>query len=298
MGWDIDFCGWTMPKKLILCLDGTSDQLGLNRPTNPAKVFEMLDLDDPARQIGYYDPGVGTLPSSTARGRIGRTLSVVGQLAFGYGLRTNVTEAYTWLMNNYRPDDKVYIFGFSRGAFTARALAAILSSPGLLRSGSDNLVDYAIKEYGSRRSFRATATGDASSTDDQDHASEFADTLCWGTRKDPMNPEGSLSPGMALDGAQRVHAIPLEFVGVWDTVFAGPAMSGWPGISVLPNVRRLRHAVSIDERRLPYRAVLVTPREGFEEVWFAGVHSDVGGTFPDSRLATVALKWVLGEVCT
>jgi Uncharacterized alpha/beta hydrolase domain (DUF2235) len=90
----------------------------------------------------------------------------------------------------------------------------------------------------------------------------------------------------------------VEYVGVWDTVFAGLGMSTWPGVSTLPNGRRLRHAVSIDERRPPFREVRVVPREGFEEVWFAGVHSDVGGTFPDCRLATIALKWVFEPVCT
>ena len=108
-------------KNLVLCLDGTNDEIGVTRPTNPAKVFEMLDLDNPSAQVAYYDPGVGTLPSPTAVSALGRFASRCGELAFGWGIKAKLTQAYTWLMNTYRPGDRVYLFGFSRGAYTARA---------------------------------------------------------------------------------------------------------------------------------------------------------------------------------
>lgn len=285
------------PRKLVVCLDGTNDEIGRGRPSNVAKVFEMLDLDHPDEQLAYYDPGVGTLPSSNTRGKIARAADVLAGLAVGYGLRANVSQAYTWLMNNYRPGDRVYVFGFSRGAFTARALVSMLECPGLLRSGSDNLIDYAVQNYASRAKLQGNAP---------DGIRAFADSFCWGTFTDPMSvkPPDDKSDGMDLDAATRIHAVPVEYLGIWDTVYAGfvlpdrtgDALRKWSGIRTLGNVRQLRHAVSMDDRRLPYRPVLVEPRDEFREAWFAGVHSDVGGTFENCQLAMISLKWVFDPV--
>ncbi len=278
-------------KNIVICLDGTSNQIGSSsQPTNVAKVFEMLDLDDPSHQVAYYDPGVGTLPATGAIGNIGRGLSMVRQLAFGSGMKQNISQAYGWLMDTYQPGDRIYIFGFSRGAYTARAFAAMLGRPGLLRSGSLNLVDYAVREY-TRRGHDAKAN---------DRAWAFADATCWGTEADPMNTADSLP---AIPAEDRRHAVPVEYLGVWDTVkaagFLGIGRIEWPDIRTLWNVRKLRHAVSLDERRRPFREYLVqTPRPaGFAEAWFAGVHTDVGGTHLDeAQLSTIALKWVIDPV--
>src|ERR1700712_4936666 len=134
-------------RRIVMCLDGTGDQIGVSRATNVAKVYQMLDLRQPDEQIAFYDPGVGTLPAPTARGKVGRSFSRMGELAFGVGLRANLTQAYAWLMQHYHPGDELYVFGFSRGAYTARALVGMLARPGLLRPGSDNLVDYAVALY-------------------------------------------------------------------------------------------------------------------------------------------------------
>jgi uncharacterized protein (DUF2235 family) len=279
------------PKKLVVCLDGTRNQIGAGRPTNPAKVFQMLDLDSPTQQMAYYDPGVGTLPSATMRGKVAQRASQVAQMVVGFGMKANMTQAYTWLMQNYQPEDKVYIFGFSRGAYTARALVGLLARPGLLRSGSDNLVEYAVNEYVKRRP--------ASGADDEppsDEVKQFADALCWGTPRHLLDPDSSYCP----TEWDRIHSIPVQYLGIWDTVEAsgvgGIGEVRWPITKTLWNVKRLRHAVSIDESRTPYREFLVKPRDGFEEVWFSGVHSDVGGTFPEADLSTIALKWVIDGV--
>jgi uncharacterized protein (DUF2235 family) len=279
------------PKKIVVCLDGTGNQIGSSEPTNVAKIFQMLDLRDPKVQIAYYDPGVGTLPASSARGRVGRFTSVLGQLAFGNGLQTNLTQAYTWLMHHYQPNDQIYVFGFSRGAYTARALTGMLTRPGLLRPGSENLVEYAVGEYVNNRTI-----------DDRvkKGIQNFADAFCWGTEKIPLFPEW---PEPALFH-EDWHCVPVEYLGVWDTVKAtGFLQFGdlqWPFTRNLRNVRRARHAVSIDERRLPYREYLAKPSSHLEEVWFAGVHSDVGGTFEDPeekpRLSTIPLKWIADAV--
>lgn len=278
-------------KNIVICLDGTSNQIGSSsQPTNVALVFEMLDLDQPTQQVAYYDPGVGTLPATGAIGNIGRSLSMVRQLAFGSGMKQNISQAYTWLMDNYTPGDRIYIFGFSRGAYTARAFAGMLGRPGLLRSGSLNLVDYAVREYTRR----------GKGTKANDRAWSFADATCWGTAADPMNkPDGVPS----IPAGDRRHAVPIEYLGVWDTVkaagFLGIGRIEWPDTRTLWNVKRLRHAVSLDERRRPFREYLVHPDSpaGFEEAWFAGVHTDVGGTHLDeAQLSTIALKWVFDPV--
>ncbi|MCW2540688.1 MAG: hypothetical protein JWN95_2413 [Frankiales bacterium] len=280
------------PRKLVICLDGTGQQIGSPaQPTNVAKIFQMLDLTDATRQLAYYDPGVGTLPSTTARGKLARAMSRVMQLAFGWGLRTNLSQAYVWLMQHYQPGDEIYIFGFSRGAYTARALAGILTRPGLLRPGSDNLVDYAIREYATNRRV------------DDDHKQRrngieaFSDAFCWGTERNPLFPAGWIGPAHHEDW----HCVPVTYMGVWDTVeatgFMGFGRLKWPFTYQLFNVQKIRHAVSIDEHRRPYKQLLIAPRPTVQEVWFAGVHSDIGGTFDDDpALAEIALKWVVDGV--
>ncbi|WP_243062097.1 DUF2235 domain-containing protein [Humibacter sp. RRB41] len=282
------------PKNIVICLDGTSNELDYH-PTNAAKVFMMLDLDRPAEQVAYYDPGVGTLPSATARGVIGKWLSRAFGLAFGFGMRGKVSQAYDWLMERYHPGDRVYIFGFSRGAFTARALVGLLARPGMLRSGSSNLVAYAVQEY-----VKPAGTKKAIARRTRE-AKAFADALCWGTPGQPVAAaSGGFHPDVPAKLGKDIHAVPIEYLGVWDTVeawFGGLGSLEWPDTKSLWNVKRLRHAVSINEERRPFRYVPVDPRGGFEEVWFPGVHCDVGGTFENHDLAAIALKWVFDGVC-
>jgi len=281
------------PKNIVICLDGTGNQIGGSRlPTNVGKIYQMLELQLPDQQIGYYDPGVGTLPASTAHGRVGRWLSQGMQLAFGRGMRANLTQAYTWLMQHYQPTDKVYIFGFSRGAYTARALAGMLIRPGLLRPGSDNLIDYAMAEYASKRQLTPAS---------RERIADFADSFCWGTQHSPMSPDWSAITKKPAANKEDIHSVPIEYMGLWDTVkaagftrFAGDVR--WAFTDELWNAKSIRHAVSLDERRFPYKYESIERREGVEEVWFAGVHSDIGGTFDNYDLATIAFKWIVDGV--
>jgi uncharacterized protein (DUF2235 family) len=272
-------------KRIVICLDGTANQIGAGNPSNVAKLFAMLTKDDPS-QLAYYDPGVGTLAPASAHTGLHRTLSLLYMRAVGAGLKTNVSEAYQYVMQHWRPGDEVVIFGFSRGAYTARALAGMLLRPGLLKPGSDNLVPYAVEKYAINRDFKP---------DEYTRWGEFAKAFCWRTENE------SLFETVRQNNPQQVwhYAIPIAYMGLWDTVKAAGFLRfgtlRWPYTVSLPNVARIRHAVSIDERRRPYREYLVQhhPR-GLEEMWFAGVHSDVGGTFdPDHKLATIALKWVV-----
>ncbi|MDT5088290.1 MAG: hypothetical protein QOG47_997 [Mycobacterium sp.] len=269
-------------KRIVLCFDGTSNQIGAGNLTNVAKLFEMLDKNNPASQLAYYDPGVGTLaPAHTS---LPSTLALLFEQAFGIGLKHNVAQGYRYLMQHWRPGDAVYIFGFSRGAYTARALAGMLLRPGLLRPGSENLLPYAVEKYAINRYF---------TQDEYANWAQFARAFCWRTENEPLfDTVKQNSPNQVWH-----YAIPVAYLGLWDTVKAAGFLRfgnlRWPYTRALPNVARIRHAVSIDEQRRPYREYLVERHPmGLEERWFAGVHADVGGTFPDNRLATIALKWV------
>jgi uncharacterized protein (DUF2235 family) len=259
-------------KNIVVCLDGTGNQLKAKGNTNVVRLYEMLDLSDPSRQIAFYDPGVGTFSAQGAWTPLARRVTKLAGLAVGMGLRTNLAEAYTYLMQHYEPGDKLYIFGFSRGAYSARALAGLLGVVGLIRPGSENLVPYAVGLYTRNKDLSA---------DDWSQIHQFA---------------GAFSP--KIDG--RI-GIPVEFMGVWDSVKAAGVLRWnlrWPYTRQIPNVATVRHAVSIDEKRRPYHEYLVEPRPGhqtpvIDEVWFAGVHSDVGGTFEDDpRLSEITLKWM------
>lgn len=263
-----------MGKRIVICLDGTGNELkAKNANTNVVALYDLLDLDDPAEQVAYYDPGVGTFSSPGAWTPPARLASRVAGLAFGAGLRANLAEAYTYLMRVYQPGDRIYLLGFSRGAYTARALAGLVHAIGIFRPGAENLVQYAVSSYVRQEKTKA----------DWDQLTYFR----W-VFSHPA-PEG-------------MKHIPIEFLGIWDTVKATGWLrwdQKWPWTRSIVNVRTVRHAVSIDEYRKPYRHYAAVPdpasevKPDIDEVWFAGVHSDVGGTFPDnSDLARIALKWM------
>jgi len=282
------------PRNLVLCLDGTAGQVRGPGDSNSVRIYELLDLRDPERQLAYYDPGVGTFSSPGAWTPFARWFSRVGGLIWGGGLRQNLGEAYTWLMQTYRPGDRIFVFGFSRGAFTARALTGMLRVIGLMRPGSENQVQYAIALYARR----------------------------GGEGAIPWKEVHRFSRLFARRVDDR-STIPVHYLGIWDTVKAMGLVRvapKWPYTRTTPNARRIRHAVSIDERRRPFSEYLFTPEEGdrvrksekpeegeegeesreveetqqVEEVWFAGAHADVGGTYPsESELSTITLKWIL-----
>lgn len=268
-----------MGRNLVVCLDGTGNQVGNHRPsTNVVTTFQLADVRNENMQLAYYDPGVGTF-SPSGFTAAGRWLSRLAGLAFGLGLKDNVTQAYAWLMENWRPGDRVYLFGFSRGAYAVRVLVGLLNQPGLLRPGSENLIPYAYQQYRSHRGHELDG--------------EFSSSFCW--RPTPVLTD---LPPEARDTS--AHSVPIAYVGLWDSVAASGMFRSnhLPSTADLPNVARVRHAVSIDEARVPFRVGLVTPRpwdaDSMEEVWFAGVHSDVGGTFEnDTVLSRTACKWVI-----
>ena len=300
-------------KNLVICLDGTANNIRVNGNTNVVRALRAFSENrdeehDPGctgqtqaggadccqgyrpRQLLYYDPGVGTFSSSKVWTPIGRLMSRLSGLAFGTGLKTNLAEAYTFLMNNWNPGDRIYIFGFSRGAFTARALAGLLHKIGIPRRSSENLVEYAIREYARRKKVWDDA--------DTEEARSFRVTVC--RLADPKNDTvvGAGEAG-ALTGDQidEMFSVPVAFIGLWDTVSA-PGIFGrsmlFDDSDDLPNVEQGRHAIAIDEWRRPYKEQPVGKKSSVEELWFAGVHSDVGGSSSKgSGLGNITLMWVL-----
>lgn len=251
-----------MPKNIVICCDGTGNRFG-RRNTNVTKLFTVLDLSDTARQVGFYDPGLGTLGAPGALTKITKGVTKVLGLAVGYGLAQNIEDAYVYLMNNYDDGDDVFLFGFSRGAYTARAVAGVLKMFGLLRRGNENLVPYIVSMLRAR------------SPDFQ---------IAYKFKK-------------AFSRECKPH-----FVGVWDTV----SSVGWiynpvtiPYSARNPDIGIGRHAVSVDERRCFFRQNLwkPDPQQDIRQVWFSGVHSDVGGGYPEpeSGLSKIAFQWMLRE---
>ncbi|RPI23049.1 MAG: DUF2235 domain-containing protein, partial [Actinobacteria bacterium] len=220
-----------MAKNIVLCLDGTGNQLKAKGNTNVVLLYQMLDLSDPEAQVAFYDPGVGTFAATGAWTRLSQKLSKLLGLAFGLGIKDNIAEAYRYLMGHYRPGDRVFVFGFSRGAFTARALCGMSYRAGMMQPGAENLVPYLVSRY---------TKGGRWSDEDWKNVDQFAKTF-------------SHDHGGSL-------AMPVAFLGLWDSVKALGYLRwdpSWPYTRQLPNARVIRHAVSIDEKRRPYPEYLV-----------------------------------------
>lgn len=245
-------------KNIVICCDGTGNEYGRNN-TNVVETYALVEKD--REQIAYYDPGVGTGGWDYHEDR--RGLRAKGDQVTGEGLQKNVEDAYRRLMQCFEPGDRVYLFGFSRGAFTVRSLAGMLHRCGLLNPGDGNLVEYASRIYNTRDN------GD-------DVAAGFRSTFARGC--------------------------PVEFIGVWDTVESLVLNAGrkWHDHTLNPEVKFAYHALAIDERRrdflpCPWDESNVADGQTLEQVWFAGVHSDVGGWYEERGLSNVALHWMLGK---
>ena len=275
-------------KNIIICLDGTGNQYGEDL-SNIVKLFRMIVRTQGA-QVAYYDPGVGTMGDPIYKTLIARKINKVLGLAFGRGLTKNLIEAYTYLMEHYDNGDRIFLFGFSRGAYTARALAAFIKQCGLFEKGSENLIPYAMKLF-----LKKSPTAS-----DFKMLSGFRSTYGRQFRKvdDPKYPQR-----VVKNRENPYHwQLRIHFLGLFDTVKS----YGWVRNPVKlsdesknPSVLHLRHALALDERRIFFRQLhwISSPNQDCKEVWFPGVHSDVGGGYPEkeSGLSKIALEWMVHE---
>jgi uncharacterized protein (DUF2235 family) len=270
-----------VPKNVVLCCDGTDNKFGA-RNTNVVRLVQALERDEQT-QVVYYDPGIGTMPQPSFADRWKARLNNLLDSAFATGLASKVETAYTHLMEVWEPGDRIFLYGFSRGAYTVRVLAGMLHQIGLLPRGSENLVPYAMQYFGALRA----AEDDQHSAQAKayfDLCDQFRETFA---RVVPHRSDRS---------------VPVHFLGVWDTV----SSVGWlwepqryPFSSHNPSIEIVRHAVSIDERRCMFRQNLfgAVPGQDLGELWFPGVHSDIGGGYSeaDGGLWQAPFDWIVAE---
>jgi uncharacterized protein (DUF2235 family) len=259
-----------MARRIVICADGTwntPDQLdqGERRPSNVVKVVRTVRpvARDGTPQILYYHEGVGTSWSLLDRWLGGGA---------GVGLDQNVRHAYRFLVDNYEDGDELFLFGFSRGAYTVRSLAGLIRNSGILHKRFAAMVPDALDLYRRR---------DTSAHPKSAEAETFREKYARSTR--------------------------IKFIGVWDTVGA----LGVPGrlftrskrrryefhdVELSSYVDNAFHALAIDERRKPFAPALWkvkdVPAQRVEQTWFAGVHTNVGGGYADSGLSDLAFQWM------
>ena len=274
-------------RNLVVCCDGTW-QAARNR-TNVWRLFELLDLPDEQK---VYVEGVGT----------GGLLNRLEGALTAAGLERTLLQGYRFLVDRYQAGDRISLFGFSRGAYTARSLAGMIGRVGIVdRTGlDDGQRDAAVRRaYERYRALRA----------------ELRDQRSDGRR---TGPEMVVAPGsdeLPLVYHPDSPDIPVAFIGVWDTVGALgiPSYIGVPdlfgtrkryeflNVVLDPRIPHARHAVALDEMRGPFRPTLwkhepgAAPTQDIEQVWFPGDHQDVGGGRTDTRLSDGTLQWMVVE---
>ncbi|MFD1811506.1 DUF2235 domain-containing protein [Rhodococcus gannanensis] len=275
-----------MPKRLVVCCDGTWNSPDEKNPTNVSKIALAIAPSDASgkEQRTYYGSGVGTRKNERFRGG-----------AFGVGLSRDVRNAYRFLVDNFEPGDEIYFFGFSRGAFTARSTAGFVARCGILRREHTHRIDEAYALYRSK--------------------------------KKSAGREGIES---ILFRRAYSHETWIRFVGVFDTVGSlGIPLNLWRLSGLInrrwqfhdtelsPTVDSAFHALAIDEKRRPFRPTVWAPKKDdtktgpgedvtpppdprrgrppqqIEQVWFAGVHKDVGGGYAKHSASDITLQWMV-----
>ena len=260
-----------MNKRIVICADGTWNRpekdLKVDFPTNVlrlARAISPMAADGKPQQV-FYDWGVGSYYDEMIGGATGR------------GLHKNIMDGYRYIVQNYSPGDEIYLFGFSRGAYTVRCLCGLINNCGILKRPDARLIQQAFDHY-KKSSAPFAPSGDKSVEFRQKHSHESRE---------------------------------IKFVGVWDTVGAMGIPISFLGLfedkdefydtKIGRNVRVARHALAIDEHRSDFEPTIWQLRDNMDmqQVWFAGAHSNIGGSYqPDkdgSLLSDNALAWMIAE---
>lgn len=281
-------------KNIVICFDGTWNSIDAQYPTNVVKTAQMISARTSSNvaQVVFYDQGVGSSRTPFA--------SSINQLlggAFGAGLLDNIEDAYRFLNLNYAPGDRIYLFGFSRGAFSARSFGGLLRTCGILRKEHIAHAQEALDIYQHR---------DAKAGADAPNCTAFRAQYAI----------ASSSPG---DGQ---HPLAVQYVGVWDTVGSLGIPAGFVfadtfnqryqfhDLSLSRIVQHARHAIAIDERRLTFKPTLWDNLDTLNEAasnasrsldggqpylqqWFPGDHATIGGGGDVNGLWQASLVWVV-----
>ncbi len=272
-----------MPKNIVICSDGTGNSALKGRGTNVFKLYEAVDLSEPKenpsrpQQVAFYDDGVGTDNL--------KLLRLAGG-AFGFGLSRNVKQLYTELARVHEHGDNIFLFGFSRGAYTVRTLAGLIVDCGIPKYSSDGELRKAVKDAFKKHRRRYK------------RFMRMRNLL-----QKEKKPDGSVSQ----DNDDRK----VKFIGVWDTVDAvgfpiDEIADGWnqviypfkfPDFTLSPLVEKACHAICIDDERHTFHPVMWNEHgekgNRIEQVWFSGVHSNVGGGYEKQGMSLVALYWMM-----
>lgn len=287
-----------LAKNIIVLCDGTSNEVSEDR-TNILRLYGTLKKD--STQLVFYDPGVGTFGAESSISYYYRRGTEIWGLASGWGIDQNVKETYQFIAKHYNDGkrdgkkvdepDKIYIFGFSRGAYTARVLAGFIHAYGLVPEENMNLLDYGYRAYKNIGS-----DGD----DSKASKAAFAEVNLFQKMLRPIHPV-------------------ITLLGLFDTVGSvieagrnGPRLRSHAFTKSNRSVAHVRHAVGIDERRTMFTPQLFPSgkdhwpdyfqeksavAQDVNEAWFSGVHGDVGGGYPEKRseLAKIPLSWMIEE---
>lgn len=267
-------------RQLVVCCDGTwntpdQEENGVPVPTNVVRLYNSLAEQDGQGnpQLSYYHPGVGTEGSWWEKVKGG---------SVGDGLDKNILSAWCWLCRHFQEGDRLFLFGFSRGAYTARSLSGLLLACGL---------------------------PDVRKLDEADQWSKLEAVFQSGYRK-PKDKEGKWLQGLSF--LKSPADLRVDFLGVWDTVGALGIPDNLTILNLLDNrqdyafhntqlserVLQARHAVALDEVRASFSPTLwtnVDTHAGAKQVWFPGVHCDVGGGYGQTGLSDGALAWMIAE---
>ena len=299
-------------RNIIICCDGTGNEISENI-SNVLKLYRCLRKTEKTqpRQLVFYDPGVGTLERPDPWHKLKQDFNAILGLATGYGLDDNVLAAYSFLVHNYQAGDQIYLFGFSRGAYTVRVLAGLIHKVGLITPEQVNLA-------GSRADrlqavLLRRGAGAAGEVQVGHRCRRRGRARC---RRPPFDNAAQF----ARITSTRWPTI--RFVGVWDTVASVIVPRAdrfyWPSLEELaftllnPSVQTFRQAISMDERRCMFRLKKWDDPQTFKhnrfndahaepqdilQVWFSGVHADIGGGYPEkeSGLSKYPLLWMIDE---
>jgi len=264
-----------MSKNLVLLSDGTGQRGGVGYETNIWRLYKALSINHPDQMI-CYDDGVGSQKS--------RVSKILGGMA-AIGLDHNVRELYTFLVRHWKPGDRIYLFGFSRGAFTVRILADLISLCGIIKMHPDILSEERLTTL-----VKTAYTATLKAYYHPKYARAFREQFSW---KDETK---------------------IQFIGVWDTVgaiglpFRQARFSmhnwieyGFRGHALNKDVQYIAHAISIDDCRETFHPVILDERidtspDRINQVWFSGVHSNIGGGYPKNQLSRITLDWIIEQV--
>jgi uncharacterized protein (DUF2235 family) len=293
-----------MTKKIAVFADGTGNAFTVQE-SNVWRLYQAIDWSQPD-QIAHYIKGVGTSGV--------RAFALIDG-ATGIGVPSNVRKLYRFLCWNWNHGDEIYMFGFSRGAFTIRSLIGLINEEGLVpRDFEGDPVSHAEMQRNAMaawRAYRRKSIPWHRSLPTIWVARAIRDALLWVYHR-LLRHRCYSAVCREIDNQSR-RKIPVTFVGLFDTVEAyGVPIEElrkaidwaiWPisfrNHTLSTNVERARHALSLDDERTTFHPIrfdmTLEKTDRIQEVWFAGVHSDVGGGYPDSALAHVPLVWIAEE---